>query len=316
MFGTHEARRAAVYRQLAVLETSGIPLATAVQKVVDPNVREVGRLLDAGEDPGVAWEKSGFSSLEVALVKAGVKGGTLAQTFSELEKLFEEKANSARALVAALAYPVLLFHLALLIPQAHVLVSKGLFAYVRVSIVPLACVWGAIFVLVAVFRAAREAARPVVDTLIMNSPVLGGLLRRKAIAHGLQVLGALYRSGIPVRDAMEGARDAATLWPVKEAFARIGERLDQGQSIGDAFLAEEALPVEVREAAATGGATGQLDKTLSGAERRLVEEAKLRQKLSITFTPVLLFMVAACVIGYVVIGFWSNIFAGLDQLTK
>jgi type II secretory pathway component PulF len=150
----------------------------------------------------------------------------------------------------------------------------------------------------------------------MNSPVLGGLLRRKAIAHGLQVLGALYRSGIPVRDAMEGARDAATLWPVKEAFARIGERLDQGQSIGDAFLAEEALPVEVREAAATGGATGQLDKTLSGAERRLVEEAKLRQKLIITFTPVLLFMVAACVIGYVVIGFWSNIFAGLDQLTK
>src|SRR5271169_3344241 len=106
MFGTSEARRAAIYRQLAALEDAGIPLATAVQKVVDPRLKAVGTLLDHGEEPGAAWQGAGFTPLEVALVKAGAKGGMLVATFRDLEQIFEDRASAARRLLVTLAYPV------------------------------------------------------------------------------------------------------------------------------------------------------------------------------------------------------------------
>lgn len=316
MFGTHEARRAALYRQLGALETAGVPLATAVNKVIDPNLKEAGKRLDDGEDPGSAWEHAKFSALEVALVKAGTKGGTLAQTFKELEKIFEERAAAARRLLVALFYPVGLFHLVLLLPPLHVWFKSGLFAYLKVSVVPLGCAWAIFFGIIAAARAAHAAQPAVVDTIWMSIPAIGGMVRRRALAHALQVLGALYKSGVPVRDAIDAARDAATLYPIKQAFVRIAERIDSGLTLGDAFLQEEALPVEVREAASTGSVTGQLDETLAGAERSLVAEAQTRQALVLTATPVILFLIAALVVGFVIIDQMSGYFAQIDKLTK
>src|SRR5271168_2172300 len=116
MFGNSEARRAALYRQLAALEDAGIPLATAVQKVADPRLKTVSKLLDDGAEPGAAWELAGFTSLEVALVKAGAKGGMLVATFRDLEQIFEDRAAAARRLLVTLAYPVGVIHLAVLLP--------------------------------------------------------------------------------------------------------------------------------------------------------------------------------------------------------
>jgi type II secretory pathway component PulF len=316
MFGTREARRAAVYRQLGALETAGIPLATAVNKVIDPNVAIASKLLDDGEDPGTAWERAQFSPLEIALVKAGAKGGTLAGTFKELEKIFEDRASQARRLLVVLAYPVGLFHLALLIPKLYVLVQSGLYAYLKVSFLPLVSAWAIFFGAIVVIRAARAAQPALVDTIWVSIPAFGGLVRRRAIAHAIHVLAALYKSGVPVRDAVDAARDAATVWPVKQAFTRIAERLDKGLSLGDAFLQEESLPTEVRESAGTGAATGQLDETLAGAERRLNEEAQTRQALILTATPVLLFLFVAAMIGWTVISMWTDVLGKMDALGK
>src|SRR5437016_304455 len=111
MFGTNEARRAGVYRQLTALETAGIPLGTAVHKILDPAMAPVGRALDGGEDPGTAWARAGaFAPIEVALVRAGAKAGQLAESFQELEKIFEARAAARRKLLVGLAYPVFLMH--------------------------------------------------------------------------------------------------------------------------------------------------------------------------------------------------------------
>ncbi len=304
MFGSHEARWAALYRQLGALETAGIPLGTAVNKVIDGQLERVGTLLDQGEDPGTAWQKAGFAPLDVALVKAGAKGGMLAATFKDLEKIHEERAKAARTLGVTLAYPVGLLHLAVFLPNLALLFSSGLLGYAKATVVPLLIAWASLAAAVCLGRAARKAAPAAIDTLLASIPPFGALLRKQAIAHGLHVLGALYRAGVPVRDAVDAARDAATLHPVSMAFSRIGQRLDAGLTIGDAFLKEEALPVEVREAGNTGSISGQLDETLAGAERQLVEEAKMRLQLILTATPVVIFLIVAAYIGYTVITFY------------
>lgn len=316
MFGTREARRAGLYRQLGAMETAGVPLGTAVHKVIDPDLGRAAKLLDDGDDPGSAWQRAGFSPLEVALVKAGTKGGNLAATFKELEAIFEDRASQARRLLVALFYPVGLMHLAVLIPQLSVLVLKGLVPYVERTFLPLACGWGVLIALVLFVRVARATKPMIVDTIWMSLPIFGGIAKRRAIAHALRVLGALYKAGVPVRDALDSAAEAAILWPIEQAFRRIGERVDQGLTLGDAFLKEEALPLEVRESASTGSLTGQLDETLAGAERRLVEEAKTRQAIVVTATPVVIFLCVALVIGWLAVSAFSGYVDQINNIMK
>jgi type II secretory pathway component PulF len=314
MFGSHEARRAALYRQLGALETAGIPLGTAVNKVLDGQLERVGKLLDEGEDPGNAWEKAGFASLDVALVKAGAKGGMLAATFKDLEQIHQERAAAARRLTVTLAYPVGLIHLAVLLPNLHLLLKSGLLGYAKATVVPLFTAWALLAAAIFLGRAARKTAPALVDNLLASIPPFGKLLQKQAIAHGLHVLGALYRAGVPVRDAVDAARESANLHPVSMAFARIGQRLDAGMTIGDAFLKEDALPDEVREAASTGSLTGQLDETLAGAEHRLVEEAKMRLQLILTATPVVIFLIVAAYVGWTVISFYVDYFNKISDI--
>jgi type II secretory pathway component PulF len=311
MFGTHEARRAALYRQLGALESAGIPLGTAVHKVVDTQLGRAGDQLEKGEDPGTAWDRAGFSPLDVALVRAGAKGGMLAGAFHDLEHIYEERANAARRLVVALAYPVLLLHLVVLLPSLPLLIQKGVGAYFAATLIPIVIAWGAIVAATLALRAARASVPQIVDPIIAAIPPFGGLLTKRAISRALRVLGALYKSGVPIRDAIDAARDAAMLHTVAAAFERVGRRLDGGVALGDAFLQESGLPVEVREAASTGALTGQLDQTLAGAERRLDEEARMRQGLIMVLAPVVIFLLAAAGVAWKVIGFYSNMYGDL-----
>jgi len=316
MFGNSEARRAALYRQLAALEDAGIPLATAVQKVADPRLKTVSKLLDDGAEPGAAWELAGFTSLEVALVKAGAKGGMLVATFRDLEQIFEDRAAAARRLLVTLAYPVGVIHLAVLLPQLSLLLTKGFFGYAEATIVPLMIAWAVLIAAIVLVRAAKKTVPGVVDGILGALPAFGGLVTKTALAHALHVLGALYKAGIPVREAVDKAADAATLYQVRMAFLRVGKRLDAGLTIGDAFFKEEALPLEVREAASTGSISGQLDETLAGAERRLKEDAKTRLALILTATPVVVFLFAALMVAITVINFYSDYFNKINDLSK
>jgi len=316
MFGAAESSRAALYRQLGSLETAGIPLGTALHKVLDPAARRAAESIDKGEDPPTAWLQAGFSPLEVALVRAGTKGGQLAQNFLELEKIFEERAGAKRRAAMALAYPVGLAHLAVLLPRLSLLISSGVAGYCKATVFPLIGAWAVLIAGYVVLRMFREALPIVADNLLISLPAVGGLIYRRAVARALRVFAALYRAGIPARDAVDEARDAAQVYPVSAAFDRVAKRLDEGLTIGDAFLQESSLPQHVREAASTGALTGRLDETLAGAERLLLSEAQMRQHFIIVAAPVLAFLVVALFVGYSIIAGYQSYFDKINELSK
>jgi type II secretory pathway component PulF len=312
-----DARRAALYRQLADLEDAGIPLRTAVSRIVGPEVAAVGKALDEGNDAGDAWAKAGrFTPLEITVVRAGTKSGQLAECFRTLAEVYEGSAKAKLGLVAGLAYPAILIHLAFLLPNLDVWVAKGAFAYLRVSLFPILGLYAVAFVLTLLWRAFRKASPAAAGALQQAVPILGGYLRRTALAHGIGTLVVVYKAGVSVTEAVEAAASAATLFSVREGFRRIHERLVQGSSIGEAFFAETTFPTEVREAGSVGATTGRLDEQLLGAKRRLESEASTQKALLITIVPVVSFLFVALLIGAVIVSKWSDYFAQLDALTK
>lgn len=313
MLGSADARRSAIYRQLASLEEAGIPIRNAVDRVVSPDLAAVGRALDEGLSTGEAWARAGrFTPLEVVVVSAGAKSGQLAEGFASLAKIYEEAASAKRALVAGLAYPFILIHVAFLVPKLYLLIQKGPLAYAQGCVLPLACLYAGVAALVFLGRGFARSSPAAASLLLRSIPLLGGMLTRRALVHGLRTLTVVYRAGVAVTDAVDGAAQAAGFFPVREGFRRVRERLDSGSSIGDAFLAETTFPVEVREAASVGATTGKLEEQLDHVCKRLESEASTQKALLITIVPVLTYLIVAAVIGYMVISFWTGLYSGLD----
>ena len=140
---------------------------------------------------------------------------------------------------------------------------------------------------------------------------------RKALVHGLGTMVAVYKAGVPITEAVDSAAASAGFFPVREGFRRIRERLEGGESIGDAFLAEKTFPEEVRESASVGAATGKLDEQLLHARNRLESEAKAKKGILLVILPILAFLLVACVIGYSVITqFYDMVLKPLDEAMK
>ena len=313
MLGFGEARRAQVYTKLASLEEAGIPLKTAIEKIDDPALVRAAQALGDGKLPGEAWEHGGFSPLEIVIVRAGAKGGQLVESFRSLSEIFEDRARTKRDLALGLAYPVFLLHAVVLIPQLPLLVSNGLGAYLRATLVPLGIAYAVVLVLASTAKPVKRAFPQLVDGIVGRLPLVGGLARRNALAHGLHAFLALYRAGVPAREAVDMASDAAPLSQVRWAFRRVGERLASGATIGDAFFQEKTFPVLVREAASTGSVSGHLEETLGAASRQIAEEAKALKRMLLGMLPVLAFFVAAAAVGWTVIS-WAKGYA--DMLNK
>jgi type II secretory pathway component PulF len=317
VLGGAESRRAGIYRNLAALEGSGIPLRTAIDKVRDGAVAPIVRGLDDGLPPDEAWAKApGFAPLEVALVRAGTKSGQLVESFKALEEIFDARAKARRELALGFAYPVLLMHLAALIPNVKTLLFDGLIPYAKVAFVPILGLWGGIIGAMVVYRMLRKSMPAVVDGITANVPVVGALARKRSLVHAIQAFLALYRAGVPVREAVDGARDAASFAPIGAAFERIATRIDDGQALGDAWLNETALPEEVREAASTGSLTGKLEDTLGNVRRRLESEADALKKGLLAFLPILAYLAAALFVGYSILSMWGDYFSKINEAMK
>jgi type II secretory pathway component PulF len=311
MIGTSDARRAALYQKLASLEEAGIPLRTAVDRVQDSDLRPVASALDQGVGPAEAWAAAGrFTPLEVTLVGAGAKSGQLAHTFQNLAKIFEDTANTKRALVLGLAYPFILVHLVIFVPTLYLLITKGVGAYAEATLIPLAVVYGVAFAIYFFGRTFAQASPAAAGALLQAVPLLGGYLKKKALAHGLGTLAIVYRAGVPVNVALEGAAQAATLFSVREGFRRIRQRLDDGAPIGEAFEAETTFPSEVREAASTGAITGKLDEQLEHARRRLDAEANQRRGIILVIIPIVALLAVGGVVGLRVVSMWNEVVIG------
>jgi type II secretory pathway component PulF len=315
VFGSFESRRAALYRQLAALESAGIPLRTAVERLEDPLMRAIAAALDDGAAPGDAWARAPFSPLEIALVKAGTKSGQLVETFHSLEQIFELRASSRRKLALGLAYPVLLLHLVGLFPHIAELVTDGFFKYLRHTYPPFVVGYAGLFAFLVLARTAKKAVPALADGVVAAIPVVGSLAKKGALVHALQAFLALYRAGVPVRDSAEGARDASDFYPVGAAFDRVRQRLDDGAGIGDAFQ-DPYFPVDVREAAATGALTGKLEDTLGGARRTLEDQAATQRAFLLWAIPMIVYLGAALAVGYAVVSFWSGYFDQINAMMK
>lgn len=280
-------------RLFGTMINAGLPIDQCLQILVDQmqnkrfrrTIAEVHNQVAGGESLSEAMSKHKevFDNLFVHMVNAGETGGALAMVFNRLA-VYLEKADALRrkvkgamiypAVIACVAIGATVFLLMKVIPvfakmfqdlgadlpkptkfvlALSEVVQQTFFPFIGV------CIVGFI-----VFKKWHKTAngRATVDKFILKMPVIGGVIRKTAVARFTRTLGVLISSGVPILHGLEITGKTAGNTVIQRAVDRVRKEVSEGRNITQPLLETGVFPAMVCQLIAVGEQTGRLAEML------------------------------------------------------
>jgi type II secretory pathway component PulF len=334
-------------RELANLLAAGLPLARALallkREASNPAARYVWTAIHDSVVGGESLAESlakwprAFSTVYVAMVRAGEAGGFLDVVLQQIADFRTREADLKGKVKAAMVYPivlsvmavgVLVFLLTFFIPRfsgifkefggslpwlTQVIVGMSQFLMSYGLFLALA----AIGVGVALAQAKNsEAGRRAIERTMLKIPAVGKVTARFALVRFCRMLGTLAGAGVPLVASLKVAKEALGNQTLADTVEHAIVSVQRGESLSKS-LSESTLlfPPSVIEMITVAEETGRLDKELmrlaTSFEAELDRELRMLVALA---EPIMLFVMAG-VIGTVVVGMLLPIF-NLQDLMK
>jgi len=259
-----------------------------VVKSIRQRVEDGGTLTDAlREHPRI------FRSVYCSMVAAGEATGTLPQAFDRLASLVERQRQVRSIVVGALTYPALLAAMSVavmlvligfVIPRFETLfaslnsrlppTTEFMFTLSRllrdywiaaaaIGLAALAGLW-------MTFRS--QAVRLRLEPLMMKLPLVGRICARLAVGRVLRIWAAMLRCHVPLLDAIEESRKAATGAAIRKALDEAKQSISSGGRIGRALADSGFVEPVVASAIATGEENGRLTEAVDFASTWIDED--------------------------------------------
>jgi len=280
-------------RQFAVMVKAGIPIVRCLEilgeqtqnKTFREIILKVTRDVETGSNltDALAKHKGVFDPLYVSMVKAGEAGGVLAQTLAKVAQYLEKSESLKGKIRSALAYPVVIFVVAIgatfflvvfIIPTYAKMfagfgaelplltrIVMGLSDFIRHYLILLILALGAIlFALRSYVRTEKGRLR--FDSLKLNLPVLGALVRKTAISRFSRTLSTLTASGVPVLLGLEITATTSGNKVIENTVLKARESISGGKSIFEPLKDSKVFPPLVTDLVRVGEESGSLGEML------------------------------------------------------
>jgi type II secretory pathway component PulF len=332
---------ATFYTQLADLMHSGVPLLKAIDLLeaqsVNPTLSEVLREVRAKVADGTTLADAMrpfprvFNELSVSMVRVGQEGGFLEDVLKRIATFTDHQEDLKGKVVGALAYPVFLAVIGLIVLNVLViffvpkfeqifkkLEEKGELPTLTIGLMNLSHFmqnywWAVILAVVGVVALYKrwvktEAGRLKMDRFRLKLPGFGKLYLGLSLSRFTRILGTMLHNGIPILKALQIAKDSTGNKVLAHAIEESAENVTGGQKLADPFRRNAYFPKDVVEMIAIAEESNTLDKTLvdiaDSLERRSARQLELFVRL---LEPVML-LVMAMVTLTVVLGLLLPVF--------
>ncbi|MDB5330966.1 MAG: epsF 2 [Phycisphaerales bacterium] len=334
-------------RELANLLAGGVPLARSLSLLKRESSNPAARQLwiavhddvvggTSLADALAKWPKT-FSTVYIAMVRAGEAGGFLDVVLSQIAEFRTREQDLKGKVKAALVYPVILavlatavliFLLTFFIPRFSPLFAQfggNLPALTQVIIaasnvikhygIYLAVVLVVAFV--AFQRAiATDGGRRSLEMTMLSVPVLGQVMANFALVRFARMLGTLVGAGVPLVASLKVAREAIGNQTLADTVLHAIEQVQRGESLSRALANSPKLfPPSVVETIAVAEETGRLDKELVRVSVTYEGDLDRQLRLLVAVAEPLLLFIMAGLIGTVVVGMLLPVF-NLQELIK
>jgi type IV pilus assembly protein PilC len=322
------SRRADFYHQLGQLTTAGLGLVQGLEQLKrHPPARSyrqpIERLLEqlaAGCTFSESAQRLGqwLPAFDLALLHAGEQSGRLETCFRLLADYYTDRARLARQLIADLAYPAVLFHLAIfLFPFAQFFVSGNWLSYLAQTLGVLLPIYVVVFLLIYAAQSRHgESWRAWFESILRPIPVLGTARHYLAISRLSAALGALLGAGVTIIEAWELAATASGSPALRRTVLAWRPLVRGGQTPSEAVNASSRFPEVFANQYASGELSGTLEETLRRLHQYYQEEGSRKLHAVAQWTPRALYFGVALMIAYRVIHFWLGYFQQIQDAGK
>jgi type II secretory pathway component PulF len=323
------AQRAELYQQLASLLSAGVGMLQALDLLLrspparsfrEPLFRTHQQIQEGYTFAEALGSQTGWlPAFDLALIKAGEQSGRLAECCRLMAGYYEERAQLIRRVLGDLAYPLLIIHVAILIFPTSQLAgllqdtSPAQFAVGKLSL--LLPAYAAAFLLLFAAQAKRaEPVRAFLERLFSCIPMIGTARRQLALARLSAALEALISAGVTIIEAWDLSANASGSPLLRRTVSRWRASLEAGRTPGELLAESAAFPEFFSNLYATGEISGQLDDTLRRLHRHYQDEASRKLRLIAQWVPLLIYLVAAGVIAWQIITFWTGYYRGIGDV--
>ena len=322
-------------RNLATTQSAGLPVVRALRMlgrqragsaIGDALLRIHDQVVN-GSPLADAFraEEDKLTPLTTALVEAGEANGKLDASLSKLADLCEARVRLRRKVVSAMAYPVVMVALVVLIFIAMLLfvvpTFKGLYDqvggdlpwltaslmnmsnFVRSNtIVMLALLAGAYLG----FRQLRNspAVKARRDGYILRMPIFGELFRAAAVARLATTMASSLGAGVPLLDSLRLAGNVANNAVLLRSLEQSREEVRDGSSLAASLEGKEAIPDLFCQLIAVGEETGRVDELLVKYSLSLEEEVEAKVDGLTSVLEPLMIVVFGAIIGVMVVALY------------
>jgi type II secretory pathway component PulF len=321
-------------RELANLLAGGVPLSRALsllrREASNPAARhmwdDIHETVIGGSSLADALAKypKSFSSVYLAMVRAGEAGGFLDVVLNQIAEFRTREADLKGKVKAAMVYPIILGILAVgvvivlmtfFIPQFQgifktfgsnlpLLTQMIIGASNIVKKDGLAVLIVAVVIFVAIKRALSTlGGRRRMEIITLSTPLLGTVVAHFALVRFARMLGTLVGAGVPLVASLKVAREAIGNQTLADTVSHAIEQVQRGERLSKALSTSTRLfPPSVVEMVAVAEETGRLDKELIRLATTYETDLDRQLRLLVSIAePMMLFLMAG-IIGTVVIG--------------
>lgn len=333
-------------RQFASMIEAGIAMLRVLTVLIEQteNPRLVAHLKEIKTDveQGVKLSESlakfpdAFDRLYVAMVKAGETGGVLDQVLNRLAFFLEARSRLTHKFKTAMTYPVTVLVIAILVvwfmltfilPKfSAIFAGTGgklpAFTQALIDISNFLRSPWIIFVLVALWFTyttivswyQTEKGRYTLDSLMLQIPVFGDIIRKVSVARFTRTFGTLIQSGVPIITALEVVKESANNAVLEKVIEQVQKEAEEGGAISTQLGNSEIFPPMVTQMVAIGEESGELETMLAKiADFYDVEVDNAVESLTALMEPIFIVVIGG-IVGAIVVAMYLPIFDVIKQI--
>ena len=327
--------------ELSVLLNAGLPLdrslnilaeilekpeTQAVVQAILKSIREGSSFSDA-----LQRHPKMFSRLYVNMVRAGESGGVLDAVLEKLNDFLETTKELRDSVFSSMIYPLILLGtggLSIIVLLTYVLPKFSVIFSELGGAMPLPTQ-----VLLAFSQGLQDywwlmIAIPITLGILfkknLGSPagrlrwdrfklkILKDLITKLETARFCRTLGTLLKSGVPLLQALNNAKEVIGNQVIAEAIDRVSKGVKEGRGISLPLASANVLPPLALSMVKVGEETGQLDTMLMKVAATYEKSLRVAVKRFISFLEPALILLMGMVIGFIVLSMLVAIFSITD----
>ncbi|MDY6784974.1 MAG: type II secretion system F family protein [Cyanobacteriota bacterium] len=339
--------KAILSRQFAVMVNAGVAIVRCLGILTDqcpnPKLKKaligISKEVEEGTSLSDSMRKHPdcFDQLYVSMVEAGETGGVLDQVLDRLAILLENIQRLANQIKSAMAYPVAVGTLAIIVFFAMTIFLIPIFAGIFEDLgtelpaltqfmlflsnqfrtitfwaIALPAVVGTVFAFKMYYKTPMGKLQ--IDGFSLKAPLFGDLNQKTVVARFCRIFGTLTRSGVPILNCMDIVRDTAGNQVVANAIEAAKQDIQQGGMLSVALDKEGVFPQLALQMISVGEETGEMDAMMLKVADFYEDEVEQAVKALTSLIEPIMMVGVAGMVGVILLSMYLPMFKVFDEL--